>query len=46
MKLADNRQVKLTDLPLEDLQGIEPRLTKDIFEVLSAEAALKARGLL
>lgn len=46
VKLADGRQVKLTDLPLSDLQQIEPRITQDVFQVLSAEAALRARGLI
>jgi argininosuccinate lyase len=46
VKLADSRQVKLTDLPLSELQQIETRITQDVFQVLSAEAALRARGLI
>ena len=46
VKLAETRGVKLTELSLGDLQKIEPRITDDVFWSLSAEAALKARGLI
>ena len=46
VKLAESKGVMLNDLPLTELQAIEPRITDDVFRVLSAEAALKARGLI
>jgi argininosuccinate lyase len=46
VKLAETKGIKLTELSLSDLQDIEPRITQDVFSVLSAEAALKARGLI
>lgn len=46
VKLAESKDVMLTDLLLAELQAIEPRITQDVFKVLSTEAALKARGLI
>ena len=46
VKLAESRGVKLTELSLHELKKIEPRITDDVFWSLSAEAALKARGLI
>ena len=33
----------LHDMPLRDMQAIERRITKDVFEVLSAEKSVKSR---
>lgn len=46
VKLAEERGCKLSELKLADMQGVEPRITQALFDVLSAPAALKARGLI
>jgi len=46
VKLAEGEGVKLTELPLSDMQEIEPRITQGVFAALSPEAALKARNIL
>jgi len=35
--------VALHDLPLQAMQAIEPRITKDVYEVLSADNSVKSR---
>ena len=41
--LAVERGVQLHRLPLEDLQAIEPRITEDIFTVLSVDKSVRSR---
>ena len=43
VKHADQRGVALWQLPIEDLQTIEPQLTGDVFSVLSVEASAGSR---
>jgi argininosuccinate lyase len=35
--------VALHDLPLHEMQAIEPRITQDVFEILSADNSVKSR---
>jgi argininosuccinate lyase len=44
--LADSRKLKLEQLSLVDLQSIEPRITKDIFKVLTVENSVALRKAL
>ena len=41
--LADTRGVQVGALSLEDLQGVEPRITQDVFAVLSLQASMASR---
>jgi argininosuccinate lyase len=41
--LADRRGCKLAELPLEAMQGVEPRIDRQVYEVLSAERAVTSR---
>lgn len=41
--LAEGREIPLFELSLKDLQGIEKRITKDIFSVLSVDKSVKSR---
>ena len=43
VKLADDRACGLADLPLADLRAIEPRITQEVYAVLSIEASVAAR---
>ncbi|HRJ60142.1 MAG TPA: argininosuccinate lyase [Azospirillaceae bacterium] len=43
VKLADDRACGLADLPLADLQAVEPRITEEVYAVLSIEASVAAR---
>jgi len=43
VKLAEDKRCNLDELNLSDLQSVEPRITKDLFSVLSAETAVKNR---
>jgi argininosuccinate lyase len=44
VKLAENRGVALEDLPLEAMQGVEKRITADVFSVLSVENSVRSRA--
>ena len=44
--LAESRKVKLDELSLADLQAIEPKITKDIFKVLTVENSVALRKAL
>ena len=46
VKLAEKKACSLTDLSLKDLQTIEPKITKEIYQALDPKTALKNRGLL
>ncbi|CAJ0886095.1 argininosuccinate lyase [freshwater sediment metagenome] len=41
--LAEGRGVGLEDLTLADLQGVEPRVTAEVFEVLGVEKSVESR---
>ncbi len=43
VKAAEDKNVQLWDLSLEELQSIEPRITNDIFDVLSVDASVASR---
>jgi argininosuccinate lyase len=43
VRRAEERGVGLADLALKDLQAIEPRITSDVFEVLSVERSVASR---
>ena len=42
--LADSQNCALDGLELADMQAVEPRLDKAIYEVLSIDSALQARN--
>jgi argininosuccinate lyase len=44
--LADAQQKKLDELSLSDLQAIEPKISKDIFKVLTVENSVALRNAL
>ena len=41
--MAEDRNVALDQLSLEDMQSVEPRITADIFSVLTPEASARSR---
>ncbi len=41
--LAENKHLALDELPLADMQGVEPRITQDVFGVLSATSSANSR---
>ncbi len=41
--LADDKGCQLAELKLQDMQGIEPRITEDIFGVLAPEDSVRSR---
>ncbi len=41
--LAEKKGAALDELSLQDLQGVEPRITDDVFSVLSVEASVSSR---
>ncbi len=43
VKAAETRGLDLEKLPLEMMQGVEPRITKDVYSVLSVENSVKSR---
>ncbi len=43
VKLAEERSCNLEEIPLEDMQKIEPKITQGILEVLSVENSVKSR---
>ena len=43
VKRAEVLGVELADLPLKELQAIEPRVTEDVYLVLSAKASVESR---
>ncbi|MDA0782541.1 MAG: argininosuccinate lyase [Rickettsiales bacterium] len=43
VKLAEERGCKLEEIPLEDMQQIEPKITEGILKVLSVESSVKSR---
>jgi argininosuccinate lyase len=43
VKLAETSGIDLESLPLEAMQSVEPRITKDVYSVLSVENSVKSR---
>ena len=43
VKLAEDKNLRLDELSLRDMQTIEPRLTEDVFSVLSVQNSVKSR---
>ena len=43
VSLAEQEGVALDRLPLASMQGIEPRITGDVFSVLSVERSVRSR---
>jgi len=43
VKLAESKGLDLEQVPLSEMQAIEPRITKDVFTVLSVEASVTSR---
>ncbi len=43
VKLAETQGCDLDALPLDAMQGVEPRITKDVYSVLSVENSVKSR---
>lgn len=43
VKAAETKGVTLAELPLADMQAVEPKITDDIFSVLSVEASVNSR---
>ena len=41
--LAEKKAVRLDELELKEMQAIEPRITEDVFSVLSVEASVASR---
>ena len=44
VKLAEQKGVALDQLPLADLQAIDPRISADVFSALSVESSVAARA--
>ncbi len=44
VKLAENKNCALADLNLDEMQKVEPGITKDIFNVLSVENSVNSRN--
>jgi argininosuccinate lyase len=43
VKRAETKGVALEDLSLAEMQAVEPRITKDVFSVLSVDASVRSR---
>jgi argininosuccinate lyase len=43
VSLAETRGVGLEDLTIADLQGVEPRITEDVFAVLGVDKSVESR---
>ncbi|MEM9060387.1 MAG: argininosuccinate lyase [Pseudomonadota bacterium] len=43
VKLAEDKGCDLPDLTLADMQSVEPRITEDVFSVLTVEASVASR---
>lgn len=43
VKMAEQKKLMLSELPLEAMQSVEPRITEDIFTILSVEASIASR---
>jgi argininosuccinate lyase len=43
VKMAETQGVQLHELPLEQMQGVEPRITAEVLSVLTLEASVNSR---
>jgi argininosuccinate lyase len=43
VRLAEGKDVDISQLTLEDMQSVEPRITAEIFGVLTVEASVASR---
>ena len=43
VKIAEDKNCGLADLDLKEMQKIEPKITKEIYQVLSVENSVKSR---
>lgn len=43
VKMAEKQECRLDQLPLEDMQGVEPKITNDIFNSLNLDKAVESR---
>lgn len=43
VKLAEDKACDLPDLSLAEMQGVEPRITEDVFSVLTVDASVASR---
>jgi argininosuccinate lyase len=43
VKMAETKGVRLDQLSLKDVQGVEPRITNDLFAYLSPAQAIASR---
>jgi argininosuccinate lyase len=43
VKLAEDSGVALDDLPLAEMQKVDPAITEDVFKVLSLDASVNSR---
>lgn len=44
VKFAEENKLRLTDVPLQEMQKIYPQITQDVYLVLDVEASLNARA--
>ena len=44
VKLAENKKINLDELKLSEMQEIEPKITQDIFNVLSVQNSVNSRN--
>lgn len=43
VKMAESKGLLLSDLPLDDMQSVDARITQDVYDVLSVEASVASR---
>jgi argininosuccinate lyase len=43
VRLAETRGIDLASLPLAEMQAVEPRITGEVFEVLTVDASVRSR---
>ncbi|HCX14918.1 MAG TPA: argininosuccinate lyase, partial [Rhodospirillaceae bacterium] len=43
VRLAESKRCELSELALEDMQTVEPRITKGVFDVLTVDASVASR---
>jgi len=43
VKYAEDNDLELSDVPLAEMQKVEPKITEDVFSVLSVEASVASR---
>ena len=44
VKLAEDQNCDLANLPLKEMQKIEPKITKEIYQVLTVENSVNSRN--